>query len=76
MGRVGSGQEVLRSHGSFRVGQEAFKYYGSGGRVGSGSFQISRGGSRRDPRDTDHVTGRAMLTRKFFVLTRGSDPHM
>ena len=39
-GRIGSGQEVLKSRGS--------------GRVGSRGFEISRVGSGHDPRDTGH----------------------
>ena len=65
--RVGSGQEVSKSHGSGRVVTIAFTIsrVGSGrvkrfqnlaGRVGSGQevFKISRVGSGHDPRDTDH----------------------
>ena len=51
-GRVGSGQEVLKSRGSRRVGsgQKVLKSRGSG-RVRSTGVEISRFGSGHDPRD-------------------------
>ncbi|CAM9124236.1 unnamed protein product, partial [Laminaria digitata] len=81
-GRVGSGQEVLKYRGSGRVGSRFFQISRVGLSWVIGGFQISRVGSGHDPRDTDHVTGRATLTREFFSsdprtgpadLTRGPD---
>ena len=66
--RVGSGQQVLKSRESGRVGSRGLKSRGSGRvgscqevwksrgsiRVGSRGLEISRVGSGHDPRDTDH----------------------
>ena len=72
-GRVGSYQEVFKSHGSGLVGSISFQISrGGSGRVGPRSSRNSRAGSGHDPRDTDHVTDRATLTRELF----GSDPRV
>ena len=72
-GRVGSYQEVFKSHGSGLVRSISFQISrGGSGRVGPRSSRSSRAGSGHDPRDTDHVTDRATLTRELF----GSDPRV
>ena len=69
-GRIGSGQEFFKSHGSGRVGRVK-RFSNLPGRVGSvhDVFKMSRVRSGHDPRDTDHSRiGPADLVRGSVFL--------
>ena len=80
-GRVASGQEVIKSRGSGRVGSGRVKRFSYlAGRVGSSQHiftPVTRGSGQHDlQKHLAGHAGRASMTCQMFLLTRGSDPRI